>query len=413
MREQMESQQFWSNGAISMQTDFSWPLMSNNVTRADLDALITYLQKDDPRLTHGPAVFDFESQWSSWLGVEHSVMLNSGASANDLTMLALREMHGTGEVIVPPLTWVSDVASVLHAGHKPVFVDINPKSLAMDTDKIIAAITPQTKAVFLTHVLGFNGLTNELVAELNRLGIPLVEDVCESHGATHNGKKVGTFGWASNFSFYFAHHMTTIEGGMISTNDSDLYEMSRMLRSHGMLRENLNVKTKQKYLTEFPELNPDFIFTAASHNMRPTELNGILGLSQLGRLDSNVESRTRNFKHFLSILDPEIFRTDFEIEGSSNYAFTLVLKTADFFLRDQVEKALKDAKIEFRRGLSGGGNQLRQPYLRNVKGLPNASEMIETEHIHHYSWYIGNYPELKSVQIDWLGSVLKGMSGKK
>jgi CDP-6-deoxy-D-xylo-4-hexulose-3-dehydrase len=136
-------------------------------------------------------------------------------------------------------------------------------------------------------------------------------------------------------------------------------------------------------------------------------------LSQLGRLDSNVESRTRNFKHFLSILDPQIFRTDFEIEGSSNYAFTLILKTADFFLRDQVEKALKDAKIEFRRGLSGGGNQLRQPYLRNVKGLPNASEMIETEYIHHYSWYIGNYPELKSEQIDWLGSVLKGISGKK
>lgn len=412
MREQMESQQYWSNGAISMQTDFSWPLMSNNVTRADLDALITYLQKDNPRLTHGPAVFDFESQWSSWLGVEHSVMLNSGASANDLTMLALREMHGTGEVIVPPLTWVSDVASVLHAGHKPVFVDINPKSFAMDTDKVIAAITPKTKAVFLTHVLGFNGLTNELVVELNRLGIPLIEDVCESHGATHNGKRVGSFGWASNFSFYFAHHMTTIEGGMISTNDSDLYQMSRMLRSHGMLRENLNVKAKQKYLSEFPELNPDFIFTAASHNMRPTELNGILGLSQLGRLDSNIESRTRNFKHFLSILDPEIFRTDFKIEGSSNYAFTLVLKTADFLLRDQVETALKIAKIEFRRGLSGGGNQLRQPYLRNVKGLPNASEMIETEHVHHYSWYIGNYPELKSEQIDWLGSVLKGISGK-
>jgi CDP-6-deoxy-D-xylo-4-hexulose-3-dehydrase len=386
--------------------------MSNNVTRADLDALITYLQKDNPRLTHGPAVFDFESQWSSWLGVEHSVMVNSGASANDLTMLALREMHGTGEVIVPPLTWVSDVASVLHAGHKPVFVDINPKSFAMDTDKVIAAITPKTKAVFLTHVLGFNGLTNELVVELNRLGIPLIEDVCESHGATHNGKRVGSFGWASNFSFYFAHHMTTIEGGMISTNDSDLYEMSRMLRSHGMLRENLNVKAKQKYLSEFPELNSDFIFTAASHNMRPTELNGILGLSQLGRLDSNIESRTRNFKHFLSILDPEIFRTDFKIEGSSNYAFTLVLKTADFLLRDQVETALKIAKIEFRRGLSGGGNQLRQPYLRNVKGLPKASEMIETEHVHHFSWYIGNYPELKSEQIDWLGSVLKGISGK-
>lgn len=413
MIELMEFLQSWLSGGTSMQTDFSWPLMSNNVTRSDLDTLISYLQKDDPRLTHGPAVAEFESQWSSWLGVQHSIMLNSGASANDLTMLALREMHGTGEVIVPPLTWVSDIASVLHAGHKPVFVDINPKSLAMDTSKIIAAITPQTKAVFLTHVLGFNGLTDELISELKRLDILLVEDVCESHGATHNGKKVGTFGWASNFSFYFAHHMTTIEGGMISTNNSELYEVSRMLRSHGMLRENLNLKTKQKYVDEFPDLNPDFIFTAASHNMRPTELNGVLGLSQLGRLDSNVESRTKNFRHFLSILDPDIFRTDFLTEGSSNYAFTLVLKSGDFSFRDKVELALREAKIEFRRGLSGGGNQLRQPYLQNVQGLPNASEMTETEHIHHYSWYIGNYPELKSEQIDWLGSVLKGISGAK
>jgi len=409
----MEFQQYWLSGATNMQSDFTWPLMANNVTRSDLDTLISYLQKDDPRLTHGPAVFEFESQWSSWLGVDYSVMLNSGASANDLTMLALREMYGNGEVIVPPLTWVSDIASVLHAGNKPVFVDINPRSLAMDTEKILDAITPRTKAVFLTHVLGLNGLTDELITELNRLGIPLIEDVCESHGATHNGRKVGTFGLASNFSFYFAHHMTTIEGGMISTNNSDLYEISRMLRSHGMLRENLNVTTKQKYIAEFPELNPDFIFTVASHNMRPTEINGILGLSQLARLNSNVESRTRNFIQFLSILDPDVFRTDFQTDGSSNYAFTLVLKEANFNLRDKVEMVLKDARIEFRRGLSGGGNQLRQPYLKNIPGLPNASEMIETEHVHHYSWYIGNYPELKSEQIDWLGSVLNEITGAK
>jgi CDP-4-dehydro-6-deoxyglucose reductase, E1 len=412
-KELMEFQQYWLSGEISMQSEFAWPLMANNVTRSDLDTLISYLQEDDPRLTHGPAVHEFESQWSAWLGVEYSVMLNSGASANDLTMLALREMYGTGEVIVPPLTWVSDVASVLHAGSKPVFVDINPKSLAMDTEKILDAITPRTKAVFLTHVLGLNGLTDKLLSELNRLGIPLIEDVCESHGATHNGQKVGTFGLASNFSFYFAHHMTTIEGGMISTNSPELYEISRMMRSHGMLRENSNVKTKQKYAADFPELNPDFIFTVASHNMRPTELNGILGLSQLARLSSNVDLRTRNFLHFLSVLDPEIFRTDFQIEGSSNYAFTLVLKEASFSLRDEVEMVLKEAKIEFRRGLSGGGNQLRQPYLRNIPGLPNASEMSETEHIHHYSWYIGNYPELKSEQIDWLGSVLNEISGAK
>jgi len=392
-----------------MQTNFTWPLMVNNVNRSDLDLLIEYLKQDNPRLTHGPSVVAFEEAWSKWLGVNHSVMLNSGASANDLTMLALREMVGTGEVIVPPLTWVSDIASVLHAGHEPIFVDINPKSLAMDPSKILAAVTPRTKAVFLTHVLGFNGLTDELISELMRLDIRLIEDVCESHGATHNGIKVGSFGWASNFSFYFAHHMTTIEGGMISTDDSDLYDLVRMLRSHGMVRESPSSVTKKKYLDLYPDLNPDFIFSAASHNMRPTELNAILGLNQIKRLDSNIVKRVSNFEKFLEVLDPNVFRVDLKIEGNSNYAFTLILKEPSFELRNKVEKSLSESKIEFRRGLSGGGNQLRQPYLRGRIGIPNAEEMLETEHIHNFAWYIGNYPDLEEEKIEWLGVILKNL----
>ena len=220
-----------------MPNKVTWPLMRNNISRLDLDTLIEYLQSDDPKLTHGPKVKEFEAAWSKWLGVKYSVMLNSGASANDLTMLALREIHGVGEIIVPGLTWVSDVASVLHAGHTPVFVDINKRTLGMDANAVIKAITPNTKAVFLTHILGLNGISDFLLQELNIRNIPLIEDVCESHGTTHNGQKVGTFGLASNFSFYYAHHMTTIEGGMISTNNFELYELLRMMRSHGMARE--------------------------------------------------------------------------------------------------------------------------------------------------------------------------------
>ncbi len=132
--------------------------------------------------------------------------------------------------------------------------------------------------MFLTHVLGYNGLTNNLIEGLKKQNILLIEDVCESHGATHDGKKVGTFGWASNFSFYYAHHMTTIEGGIISTNDSELYDILRMLRSHGMVRESLNNVTKNEYVKKYPDLNPDFIFAFASHNMRSTELNAVLGI---------------------------------------------------------------------------------------------------------------------------------------
>lgn len=386
--------------------------MSNNIDRDDLDELIKYLQQNDPKLTHGPKVEAFENSWSEWLEVKHSVMVNSGSSANDLNMLALREMYGTGEVIVPGLTWVSDIASVLHANFKPIFVDINRKTLGLDTDAILRAITPKTKAVFITHILGFNALTDKLISELSRLNIKLIEDVCESHGATHNGKKLGSFGWSSNFSFYYAHHLTTIEGGMISTNDSELFDLARTLRSHGLLRESFNDSKKQRFVAEYPDLNPEFIFTTYAHNMRPTEINGILGSSQLRKLDSNNKIRTNNLKTFLSVIDPEIFQTEFEVSGSSNYALTLILKQASFEMQHKVESILKNEGIEFRRGLSGGGNQLRQPYLKNFAWAPKPETLPNTDFVHHFGWYIGNYPKLSTEKIEHLGVVLKKLSSR-
>jgi CDP-6-deoxy-D-xylo-4-hexulose-3-dehydrase len=143
--------------------------------------------------------------------------------------------------------------------------------------------------------------------------------------------------------------------------------------------------------------------------MRSTELNGLLGLEQLARLDGNNLARTQNFKQFLSVINSEIFQTEFKVEGSSNYAFTLVLKKPDMKVRDKVEKSLREAGIEFRRGLSGGGNQLRQPYLLQRKDLPEPESMSVADHIHHYAWYVGNYPELEQNQIKWLGSVLSNL----
>ena len=166
-----------------------YPLMRNNIMREDLDAVIEHLKQDDPILTHGANVRAFEEEWSAWLGVKYSVLVNSGASANLLTMAILKIRHPEGgEVIVPPLTWVSDIASVLQNGFTPVFVDIDPQSLAMDPQQVFAKITDKTRAVFLTHVQGFDGLTDELISELELKKIPLIEDVCESHGATHHGK---------------------------------------------------------------------------------------------------------------------------------------------------------------------------------------------------------------------------------
>jgi CDP-6-deoxy-D-xylo-4-hexulose-3-dehydrase len=333
------------------------------------------------------------------LGVKHSVFVNSGASANLLTMTALRETFGPGEVIVPALTWSSDIASVIQCGFKPVFVDINPRTLGMDDLEVIARLTPQTRAVFLTHVLGYNALTQRLLDELKTRNIPLIEDVCESHGATFNGRKLGSFGLMTNFSFYYAHHMSTIEGGMICTDDPDLYETLRMLRSHGMVRESGSEQLRRSYRKQYPDLNPDFIFAFPAYNVRSTELNAVLGRAQLKRLDSNNERRRANLRLFLDHLDPAKYRTDFEVEGSCNYAFTLVIKRPDPAFRDRLEHCLREAKVEFRRGTSGGGNQLRQPYVRKLLGDRAFENYPKVDHVHFYGYYIGNYPELEQSKI--------------
>jgi CDP-6-deoxy-D-xylo-4-hexulose-3-dehydrase len=387
-----------------------WPLMKNNIAREDLDAVCDLLRQDDPVLTQSTNVRAFEEEWSRWLGVKHSVFVNSGSSANLLTLAALRELYGPGgEVIVPTITWVSDIAAVLHCGFEPVFVDIDAHTLGMDNELVLANLTPRTRAIFLTHVLGYNALTRRLLDELRARQIPLLEDVCESHGATFERRKLGTFGLASNFSFYYAHHLSTIEGGMVCTNNADFYEAVRMLRSHGLVRELDSDGRKKEYADEYPDLNPEFIFAHAGFNMRGTEINAIIGRSQLRRLDDGVRRRTENLRLFLDNLDTRAYRTDFAIKGSSNYAFTLVLKEPDAALCGRVMGALRAHRIEFRRGTSGGGNQVRQPYLRRLLGPEEWRKYPCADHVHFYGFYIGNYPSLERQHILRLCGLLNGL----
>jgi CDP-6-deoxy-D-xylo-4-hexulose-3-dehydrase len=398
---------------MSCAENLDWPLMRNNILRVDIEALLDFLVPELPILTQASQVEAFEREWSHWLGVDFSVLVNSGSSANLLTLTALKETCGTGEVIVPPLTWVSDIASVVQCGFTPVFVDVNPRTLGMDTRQVSKKITPRTKAVFLTHILGYNALDAEFLAELKSLDVPLIEDVCESHGATFAGRKLGTFGLMSNFSFYYAHHMSTIEGGMISTNDERLYETLRMLRSHGMVRESKSVELKQRYREAYPDLNPEFIFAFPGYNLRSTEINAVIGRSQLKRLDENNNVRTENLQLFLENLDPARYQTDFAVEGSCNYAFTLVLKRPDPVLCENVMRALRQHGVEFRRGTSGGGNQLRQPYLKKIVGNREFEKYPRVDHIHFYGFYIGNYPTLERNKILTLCSILNKLTGQE
>jgi len=386
----------------------NWPLMENNITRDDLDHVIEFL-KEEPILTQSKNVVAFEEEWSDWLGVKYSVFVNSGSSANLISMSVLKHLYGGGEIILPTLTWVSDIASVLQCGFTPVFVDIKPDTLSMDEDQVLSKIGPETRAVFLTHAQGFNGLSDKLLKGLVEKKVPLIEDVCESHGATFNGQRLGSYGLMSNFSYYFAHHMSTIEGGMVCTNDENIYQICRMFRSHGMVREIKNESTKQKYIDENPELNPQFIFAFPAFNMRNNEIGAVLGRHQLKRLDANNAKRQRNFKYFLEHLDSQKYQTDFLLEGSCNYALNLVLQKADSGFCERVMQTLQDHKVEFRRGSAGGGNQLRQPYLKGIIADDEHKKYPVVEHIHFYGFYIGNYPDLEESKIKQLCDILNSV----
>ncbi len=384
-----------------------YPLMRNNIVREDLDAVIEHLRNPDPRLTAGENVKLFEENWSNWLGIKHSVFVNSGASANMATLSVLKTMYPEGgEIIVPPLTWVSDIVAVIFNGFTPVFVDIEMSTLAMNPLLLLSKINQNTKAVFLTHAQGFNGLTSNLLRELESRQVHLIEDVCESHGASFEDKKLGTYGLISNFSFYYAHHLSTIEGGMICTDDDELYSKFCMTRGHGLVREIKNEKTRKKYYDEFPDLNPEFIFDFPAFNIRNTEIGGILGISQLKRLDQNIDKRNENKVFFLQQLDSEKFFTEFNLEGQSNYAFNLILREPNQENVEKLTSKLKNEQIEFRRGSAGGGNQLRQPYLKKYIQNIKLSDFPVVEHIHFYGFYIGNFPSLTKEEITHICNVL-------
>lgn len=374
------------------------PLMDNNILPEDIEAVIGFLRTAD-RLTNGPKVVEFEQAWSQWLGVKHSLFVNSGASANYITMAVIRDLYGPGEVIVPPITWSSDLSSVFAAGLTPVFVDVDFRNLAMKEEDILSKLNENTRAVFLTHVVGFNGLSQRLLDELARRGIPLIEDVCESHGASMGAKKCGTFGLASNFSFYYAHHMSTIEGGVICTDDERFYQMCRLYRSHGMVRELTDEGMKREYAEKYPDLRPEFLFAVPGYNMRSTEINAVLGLSQLPRLDGNNAKRVENFRLFIDNLDPEKYFTDFDLEGAVNYAFVVLLRHPEMERFQVLTDMLRSEGVEFRRGTAGGGNMARQPFVRQRMPDFDPATLKNADNIHFYGLYTGNYPTLKQEKI--------------
>ena len=352
------------------------------------------------RLTQGKEVKKFEQQWSEWLGVKHSLFVTSGSTANSLLVSAWKELNQVpdgAKVIVPACTWVTNIAPIIQNNLTPVFCDINLQNFSFDIASLldIAAEHDDIRAIFVTHLLGFPANVTDFSQIFPNADI--LEDVCESHGAIlPNTENAGTYDVGGTFSFYFGHHMTTVEGGMVSTNNSELYDLMRMKRSHGLARESTKFFD---YANQHPEIIPQFLFMTDGYNFRNTDIAAVLGQSQLKRLTANIEIRNRNYEYFWDILslNSEKFYIPENHIRVSNFCFPLICKTKNIYYKLIDELRLE--RIEFRPVV--GGNLLKQPFLKGYEAdCPNA------DILHDRGLYVGNSQFVTEQMIHRLAMIL-------
>ena len=382
----------------------SWPLMENTITLSDRLKMALFVLTTD-RLTNGPKVREFENKWSEWLGVKHSLYVSSGSTANTLLVSSIKEYYGLQDgdkVLVPSCTWMTNIAPVIQANLQPIFCDINLKNFSFDVDelKYIAKEHPDIKAVFITHLIGLSSDV-EKIREIFPDAL-ILEDICESHGVkSADGKKRGVNSVGSTFSFYFGHHITTIEGGVVCTNNTELYELMRMKRSHGMARE-ASPHMFKKFSEENPEIDPAFLFMTEGYNLRNHEICAVLGLSQLKKLDKNIQIRQENFKYWWDNVykTESYFVPEFQ-RGNSSFCFPIIVKQSSDILA--LKNKLKENGIEYRPIISG--NILIHPAFRKYK-LCTQREVPNVSTLHQNGVYVGNSQFVDKRRIDRLISIM-------
>jgi len=365
-----------------------WPLMKNCITEADREAMSQFVLTTE-RFTNGPKVREFEKLWSEWLGVKYSLFVSSGSTANFLLVAAVIEKYNLkrgDKVLLPAMTWVTNVSPPIQLGLEPVFCDVDPTTFCFDIEhmKQIKKEHPDIKLVFVSHLFGLAG-DMDAYKEVFPEAV-FIEDVCESHGAVIGDKKCGTLSDGGTFSFYFGHHMTTIEGGFVSTDDDELYEIMRTKRSHGLAREASKEKFEE-YKEKYPNIHPQFLFVTDGYNFRSTELNAVLGISQLKSLSKNNEIRRKNLERFLEILERyNYYDTDIKTEGNSSYCMIFKLKTKQ--LKESLERTLNLNGVETRPLCSG--NLLEQPFLAQYKDSFSKEGNLHINELHDKGFFIGN-----------------------
>jgi len=382
---------------------FNWPLQKNTIGLEEKFALIKFILTSD-RFTNGPKCLEFEKEWSKWQGRQYSLFVSSGTTANSLLLDAVRDFYFSKKtklkILCPAVNWATNISTFKQQGHQVFFYDIDYVTYGptYESLKRYKEVGFEPDVVYVTHIMGFANNLDQIKRYWPEAII--LEDCCESHGAlTTKGKKIGNEGLGSTFSFYFGHHMTTIEGGMVSTDNVDLYNLMRAKRSHGMSREMLpNYRRLEEKLA--PDIDPAFLFPTEGFNYRNTELGAVLGLVQLKKLDRFIEKRNRNYFKFVhSLVGHPWIRSMPAPTGNS--AMTLPFHCKSPETKKILKTRLNEMGVETRPFLVG--NLLRQPFMLDYKQKPY---LPNSEEIHTNSFYIGNNHFVTEDQIFHLAAEL-------
>lgn len=378
-------------------------LVKDTIDINDIDNLIEWL-KTYPRLTKGEKTIEFEEMWSKWIGCKYSVFVNSGSSANLLMLYALLELYNlkNKKIVVPSLGWATDLAPVMQLGFEPVLVDVNLNNLSVDINHLEEIFKRENpSAMILVSVLGLSPEMDKIKNLCEQYDVILLEDNCESQGTTFQGIKLGNFGLMSSFSTYFGHTMSTIEGGVICTNDKNVYDILKQLRSHGWDRD-LDSE-KQKELREkwgVDDFSALYTFYIPGFNVRSTDLQAVIGIGQLNKINSLIDIRNKNFRVFEERLVGKLwFPKETENSFTSSFCIPIIAKTPE--QKEEIVKKLIENDVECRPLICGSMGT--QPFYIKKYGklnLPNASI------VDNCGIYIPNHPKLTNEDIHFMCDII-------
>ena len=374
----------------------NYSLASDSWDELEVNAINDVIKSN--RYTMGSKVRQFENEFSKFFDVKYSLMLNSGSSANLLAIASLiideeTDLNQGDEVIVPAVSWSTTFSPISQYGLKLRFVDIDLNTLNIDENLIESAITKKTKAIFAVNLLGNSCNFKKLKDLCDKYNLLLLEDNCESLGAKYDNKFTGTIGNVGTFSFFFSHHMQTMEGGMLVTNNKKTYELANSMRAHGWIRDlpddnSLFKKTGDNFEDSFKFITPGY-------SIRPLEMSGAIGSVQLRKINSFIDNRRENAKFFNELFKSnENIIIQREIGESSWFGFSIVLKNKFLGKRSEVLKKLSNANIETRPIVAG--NFTKNPTIKYMDHTISG-ELKNAEYIDENGFFVGNdHRDLKS-----------------